>query len=170
MVILFSGRKSTAEKDIIDILSGYGASYISDKAVISGNGDFTIVSEYKKSEIRIKKGIAVFIDDTDRFDDQIFPDNMIGICEERNITALKAFKKSGIPVISCGMNSKNTVTLSSMNSNTLLATLQRSLTDRSGNNIYPTEFKIRLKKSRTPFAIMASVAVLLLNGITPNIL
>ncbi len=170
MVILFSERNSTAEREIIEILSSYGADYISDKTVISGDGDFTIVSEYKKAEIRIKKGIAVFIDDTDRFNNQIFPDGIIGICEEKNIPALKAFKKSGIPVISCGMNSKNTVTLSSINNNTLLATLQRSLTDRAGNNIDPTEFKIHLKKKRTPFAVMASVAVLLLNGKTPNIL
>ena len=113
MVILFSGRKSAVEKEIIEILSGYGADYISDKAVSSLGGRFTVVSEYKKTEIKLKSGIAVFIDDTDRFDNQVFPDGIIGICEDTNTAALKAFKDSGTPVISCGIGAKNTVTLSS---------------------------------------------------------
>ena len=168
MVILFSGRKSAVERDIIEILSGCGANYISDKAVTSGDGGFTIISEYKKTEINLKNGIAVFIDDTDRFNNQTFPKGIIGICEDSNQKALEIFKNSNIPVISCGMSAKNTVTLSSINSETLLAALQRTVTDCTGNEVDPGEFKIKLKKSYAPFAVMASTAVLLLNGITPK--
>ena len=135
MVILFSGRKSAVEKEIIEILTGYGANYISDKAVSSVDGSFTVVSEYKKTDIKLKSGIAVFIDDTDRFCNQIFPDGIIGICEDKNTAALKAFKTSGTAVISCGMSAKNTVTLSSFGDTSLLASLQRTLTDFEGNCI-----------------------------------
>ena len=169
MVILFSGRKSTVEKEIIEILSGYGADYISDKAVSSVGGQFTVISEYKKTDIKLKSGIAVFIDDTDRFDNQIFPDGIIGICEDNNTAALKAFKDSETPVISCGMSAKNTVTLSSFGDASLLASLQRTLTDFKGNEIDPAEFRIKLTKKYSPFAVMASAAVLLIMGIKPDV-
>ncbi len=168
MVILFSRRKCEEEKQIIEILSKYGANYISDKTVTAGDGSFTIISEYKKTEINIKNGIALILDDTDRFYNQTFKDGIIGICEDKNQKALEIFKRSNIPVVSCGMNSKNTITLSSLNSNSLLATLQRSLTDQSGKTVEPAEFKIKLTKEYLPFAVMASAAVLLLMGITPE--
>lgn len=168
MVILFSGRKSKTEKEIIEILTKYGATYISDKFVCENKGLFTIISTYKKTEINLNKGIAVFVDDTDRFSEQTFPIGIIGICEDSNLKALETFKNSRIAVISCGINLKNTITLSSMNDNGLLASLQRTVTDNSGLEIDPREFKIKLTKNFSPFAIMASVAVLLLNGIVPT--
>lgn len=169
MVILFSGRKCTVEKEIIEILSGYGASYISDKAVSSAEGRFTVISEYKKTDIKLKNGIAVFIDDTDRFANQVFPDGITGVCEDSNLKALSIFKSCGTPVISCGMNGKNTVTLSSLGSTSLLASLQRTVTDLCGNEVDPAEFKIKLTKQYSPFAVMASAAVLLLVGIKPDV-
>ncbi len=169
MVILFSGRKSAAENEIIEILSQYGANYISDKMVSAGMGRFTIISEYKKTDIKLKSGIAVFIDDTDRFNSQVFPDGIIGVCEDSNLKALELFRQSHIPVISCGMNAKNTVTLSSCGSDSLLVSLQRTLTDCSGCEIDPAEFKIKLTKNYSSFAVMASAAVLLLNGVAPEV-
>lgn len=168
MVILFSGRKSSTEKEIIEILTSQGGDYISDKAVCREKGLFTVISEYKKTDLKLKNGIALIIDDTERFEGQVFPKGIIGICEDSNQKALKLFEKSKIPVISCGMNSKNTVTLSSLNSDTLFASLQRTVTDITGKEIEPEEFRIKLKKSYRPFSVMASAAVLLLCGIVPT--
>lgn len=167
MVILFSGRKSDTEKEIIEILTGYGGNYISDKKVYGSDGAFTVISEYKKTELVIKKGIAVIIDDTDRFERQIFPKGIIGICESSNKQALEIFEKNRIPIISCGMNSKNTVTISSLNNKNLLLALQRTIIGLNENETEPGEFKIKLKKDYKPFSVMASAAVLLLYGILP---
>ena len=168
MVILFSDRKSRIEKEIIDILTFTGADYISDKTVCSREGVFTIISEYKKAELDITHGLAVFCENTNRFKNQTFPKGIIGICEDTNLNALELFKKSNTPVISCGLNGKNTVTLSSFKDNTMLVTLQRSITNIHKTEIEPCEFKIKLNKSYSPFAVLASSAVLLLKGITPK--
>ena len=55
MVLLFSNRKSKTEKEIIEILTSFGADYISDKKVSALNGPFTIVSEYKVTDLKLKK-------------------------------------------------------------------------------------------------------------------
>lgn len=168
LVILFSGRKSATEQEIIEILTSHGANYISDKAVISKGDKFTVISEYKKSDVKIKNGVALFIDDTNRFDAQTFGSGIMGICEDINTKALNIFEKSGIPVISCGMNGKNTVTLSSLNNSCVLVTLQRNIKDCFGKIVYSGEFIIKLTKKYSPFSVMASTAVLLLEGIIPN--
>ncbi|MBQ8532141.1 MAG: hypothetical protein IJ432_01750 [Clostridia bacterium] len=168
MVILLSDRKNRCEKEITEILTGVGANYISDKAVFSGTEQITIISSYKKTDLKMKKGIALILDDTKRFSGQTFPQGFIGICEDCNQKALELFSKSRIPVISCGMGAKNTITLSSINSETLLTTLQRTVTDINGNEIEPEEFKIKLKKEYLPFSVMASVAVMLLCGVIPT--
>lgn len=168
MVILFSDRKSTVEKEIITILTNHGGNYISDKAILGSNGFFTVVSEYKKTDLKINRGIAVFCDNTERFEKQTFPQGIIGICEDSNQNALSLFAKSKIPVISCGMSAKNTVTLSSLNNGYLLTALQRTLTDNCGKDIEPAEFKIKLNSAYNPFSVMASAAVLLLKGTVPK--
>lgn len=168
VVILFADRKSRTEKEIIDILTLFGANHISDKTVCSQEGVFTVVSEYKNIDIKLKSGIAVLCDTTQRFNKQSLPLGIIGICEDTNINALNLFYKNHIPVISCGMGNKNTITLSSLENNIMFVTLQRKITDIKGRIIEPAEFKITLKKNYSPFSVMASVAIILLEGLAPK--
>lgn len=168
MVILFSKRKSRTEKEIIEILTSLGGDYISDRTIQSNKGVFTVVSEYKPTDLKLKNGIAVILENSKRFDTQAFDNGIIGICEDINLKAFEQFKKSKIPVISCGMNPKSTITLSSINSDTVLVSLQRIITDINNNDIEPFEFKIKLKKNYNPFSITACAIILLLYGIIPE--
>lgn len=167
MVLLFSTRQSKCEKEIVEILKRHGACHISDKLITEGKGKFTAISLYKNTEITINKGIAIFLAENQRFLKQKLPIGIIGICEEKNSKALEIFRKNNITVLTCGIGSKNTITLSSIAKNTLLATIQRSIIDTNGNLLNPCEIKIHLTKEYLPYSVMAAVAVLLLNGITP---
>lgn len=168
MVVLFSNRKSKAEKEIVDILTACGADFISDKTVCAKGGYFTLTVFYKPTDLKIEKGIVLILDNTEKFLPQSLPDGTIGICEDCNSNALKIFEKNNIPVISCGNSSKNTITISSINDRNIIVTLQREITDKFGNIIYPGDYKIALSKDYSPFAVLSSAAILLLNGITPN--
>ncbi|MBR4123136.1 MAG: hypothetical protein IKT93_01810 [Clostridia bacterium] len=167
MVLLFADRKSREENEIAEILKHYNTKHISDKEICWGSA-FSVITLHKSVEIKAKKGIAVFCNDTERFKNQILPQGFIGICEDNNKSALNILKINNIPVISCGMNSKNTITLSSINSNTLVTGLQRTVFDLNYNEILPTELKIKLKENYKPFSVMVSVGILLLNGIIPD--
>ena len=168
MVLLLSDRKNKCENEIIEILSKYGAQHISDKFIGNDSGKFTILSLYKKSTVNLARGIAVFLDSGERFKEQELPVGIIGICEEQNKTALEIFKKNAIAVISCGLSSKNSITLSSMGDEQLFACLQRSIRNNNGEIIDPCEIKIKLTKNYQPFSVMASTAILLLTDISPK--
>ena len=147
MVILFSNRKNKLEKEIIEILSAFGGDFISDKVVTSKGGFFTVTACYKKTELNITKGVALILDDTEKYENQVFPKEMIGICEDRNQMALKIFKKNGLPVITCGSNPKNTLTLSSIDFNNYIITLQREVSGINGKTICPADYKVILQKT-----------------------
>ena len=168
MVILLSDRNNKHEKEIIEILKKHGGQHISDKFIGDNEGKFTVLSIYKKSELQINKGVIVFLDEGKRFADQEIPIGFIGVCDENNIKALSIFKKNKISAICCGLGSKNSITLSSLGDNSLFACLQRNIQKNDGKIIEQGEFKIKLTKKYLPFSIMASVAILLLYGITPN--
>ena len=141
MVILFVDKKTNAEKEISDILHRCGA----------GAADgITFITDYGKAESGVK-----------------LPSGTVGICEDSDRAALKILMESGVPVITCGMNPKSTVTLSSLTSSSALVSLQRTVTDIFGNDTEPCELGIKLNRGRSPFAVTASAAVLLLAGITP---
>ena len=167
MVVLFSNRKNNIEKEIIKILTKYGANYISDKIITKNKSTFTIISEYKATTLNLNKGIAVFLDDTERFSSQKFPEGFIGICEDTNIKALDIFKNSKIPVITCGMSNKNTVTVTSLSSNFLISSIQRSICNCFGEETEPAEYKIKLTNKYLPISVMFCTSILLLNGIIP---
>lgn len=162
MVILFSNRKSKLEKEILEILIACGADFVSDKSVVSAGGFFTATVCYKKTQIDAKKAIILIIDDSEKFKNQKLPLDVIGICEDVNFNALQVFKYNKVPVITCGNNHKNTITLSSIENNQYILTLQRQITDLKGNRILPTDYKITLDKKYSPEAVMLSGAVLCL--------
>lgn len=167
MVILLSDRKSKYEKEIINILKKYDFQHISDKFIGNTNCKFKLLSIYKKCELQIEKGVVVFLDQGNRFINQEIPIGFIGVCEDNNVTALSILKNKKISTICCGMNNKNSITLSSLNDEYLFACLQRNLQNINGNIVEQGEFKIKLTKKYLPFSIMAATAILLLKGITP---
>ena len=111
----------------------------------------SIASALDKLNIRyIKEAVAVLVESA-TVD--------IGICDSSDAAALLYFKTEGIPVITCGMGAKNTLTLSSFNDGTALITVQRELPFLSGGGEKPEEFSVHFEGDSSPFAVMAVFAV-----------
>lgn len=166
MVLLFSGKKSQIAEEISEILTNCGGMQITPKGIRGNRELFYAVSINKPCEIELGFGVAVFCDECKGFSNQILPSGIIGICEENNSNALKLLKKCRNPTVTCGMNNKNTVTVSSHQKDEIIAAIQRNITDLKGNLIEPCEFKMSLKKEYSPFSVLAAITVLLLSGIT----
>ena len=92
----------------------------------------------------------------------------IGICSDSNHRALTLLYETRTPVITCGMNGLNTITLSSHTARSCSVTLQRAIKTINGKITDPAEIPIKLTSAHTPFTVMATSAVMLLNGIFPE--
>lgn len=168
MVLLFGNKNNVYEKEIFEILKNYKINFISENKIITENEKLTIVSINKPTKIMSKTGIAVFLNESEIFQNQTIPNSFIGICNEDNTSALEICKNNNLNVICCGMNSKNTVTFSSIKNNILLISLQRNIININNNEIEPCEYKIKLKRNYHKFSILASFLILILNGIIPE--
>lgn len=167
MVILLCRKKSIIAKEIAEILTFHGANHITDSMILQKSGRFTVITKNEVCDLKLNNAVIVFCDNTRQFKNLPLPKGIVGICEENDRTALEILAKSSTPVITCGMNQKNTVTVSSLNGDIWLTALQRSLFDFNGNDVLPSEFKIHLKKRYKPFSVLAAATVLLLYGIKP---
>ena len=158
MEILFAEMACGAGKEIYEILQRSG---------IGEKTEFPVITEHERPEIGSNPAITVFAGNSEAFRGIALPGGTVGICEDSNLTALKILMENGATVITCGMNPKNTVTLSSLTSSSALVSLQRTVTDIFGNDAEPCEIGIKLNRGHSPFAVTASAAVLLLAGVTP---
>lgn len=165
MVVLFSDENSIFEDEITDILDNYKADCRSRNRVFCSGASFKLVTAHKPLKIDAPYCTAVMLASSDVFAKQEFPERTVGIYEENNRFALELFYKRNVPVISCGMNCKNTVTMSAVEGNKPLVSLQRSITDVNGKQIEQGEFMLENNADYHPFSVMAAKTVLLLNGI-----
>ncbi len=69
-------------------------------------------------------------------------------------------------LISCGLSSKDTLTLSSFTADSAVVSLQRSITSLSGAIVEPGDYPISIGATIDQFSILASVAVLILTDNT----
>ena len=74
----------------------------------------------------------------------------------------KTIAASGIPAITCGLSPKDTLTLSSRTSDSLMISLQRTMSSISGYSIDPVEIPLSLSCPRNPLLVLPAAAVLLL--------
>ena len=161
MVIIFSRRNSRFLKEIANILCNFGCGYIDDRKIVLKENCFSVIAEYNKTNIDFIKGVVVFCDDTEKFNGQTLPPNAIGVSDGNNRNALNIFKNNKTAAISCGMNPKNTITLSSIENGKIFISLQRTIIDINGNKIEPGEYKMDYNNSYDPFSYLISLAVLL---------
>ncbi len=84
-----------------------------------------------------------------------------GVCESCDKQALRYFKNKKVPVVTCGMGTKDTLTLSSFNQGTAMITVQRELPFEYEKSEKPEEFTLHFKGNPTPFSVMAIFIVLL---------
>lgn len=162
MVILFSKRKSPVQKEIAEILYKFGGNFIGDKSVRLSQGEFTVLSVTKPYDLDLKEAVVIFCDENEKFEKQVLPKGIIGICEAENKTALKILKRNSVAAITCGNGAKNTVTIASITPDTAIISLQRTLFNLKGRKIEPADFKIKPPKNCSSFSIMAAVTALLL--------
>ena len=69
-----------------------------------------------------------------------------------------------LPAITCGLRSRDTITLSSMAKESAVIDLRRSISCLDGSTVEPQEIPLRGQQPRENFLLMATAAILILCG------
>jgi hypothetical protein len=70
----------------------------------------------------------------------------------------------GLPAITCGLHSRDTITLSSIGEDSAVIGVQRAISNFNGSITEPQEFPIHFAKAIAPFTLMAVAAIFILSG------
>ena len=167
MVFLFSDSPCREQQEITEILRGYGAGIVSDREAAVQSPAFLLLALHAPVRLTADKGTAIFTSACETFREQRLPAAIAGVCASDNKTALAVLQKNKNPVITCGMDPRNALTLSGVSDHAVSAGLQRTLRDLNGNELSPAEYPVLLTKPYSPFAVLAAVAALLREGIAP---
>lgn len=85
----------------------------------------------------------------------------IAIVNAENTAVLQQLSAADIPTIPCGLSDHDTITLASSTEDSLVVSLQRSLTAFSGETVEPMEFPVltKLTRSLSRYQLMAFCAI-----------
>ena len=89
---------------------------------------------------------------------------VIAVVNSNNTEALQTASALKIPAVTCGMQSKDTITLSSITQESAVLSIQRSIVTFDNTVIEPSEIPLTLHSSLDNFTILAVCAILILSG------
>ncbi len=111
------------------------------------------------------KGILLFKNSFSPLPGHCLPRELFPIFEARNTAASSFLRGTGVVAITCGTSPRDTLSLSSLDDNSAMVSLQRCITTLDGYVVEPGDISVSLQHSRSPHQILAAVSVLLLAGI-----
>ena len=94
----------------------------------------------------------------------LLPADAVGLLSSDNLNAAEWIRRCGIRAITLGMSSKDTLTLSSITSDSAVLCLQRAISDLSGNTLDPVEIPLSLSRRYDAFSILCAAAIFILSG------
>ena len=174
--ILLCGRQDTApdqalEQEICRVLSACGGVCRISEGVITlpDTCKFFLVQQNRPLRLRTESGVCVLPPEARPFARWRVPPGFVAVAPSDNPTALRTLERQGPQAVTCGMSASDTVTLSSLDENRPVVSLQRNLRTLSGEQAEPGEYPVRLAAPISPYGLMAAVSILLLAGLDPNL-
>lgn len=89
---------------------------------------------------------------------------VVAIVDSCNQDVMKLVSETELPAITCGLSARDTITLSSINEDSAVIDLQRSITCFDGKIMEPQEIPISLCSTIDSFALMCVAAIFILSG------
>ncbi len=153
-----SSKDREHEKLIKNRLSeSYTVTYINKSSFYkTGNGYNLIVFDSEKPEINVD-GSILLMKENGVIPDKL-PEDVTAIINADNESQLRAVQKSGIRAITCGTSGTSTVSFSSETEDTLVISLNRSITALSGKIIQPLEIPAK-KGEAERYSLMSYTAL-----------
>ena len=88
----------------------------------------------------------------------------VAVVDSQNIKLGPIVASTGIPAITCGLSARDTITLSSIRTDSAVIDLQRSVTCFDNSIVEPQDIPVNLEKPVDSFALMAVASVCILTG------
>lgn len=126
--------------------------------------DFFLWEGETVPELRVKDGILLIRTGAKLKHGQKIPDGFHCILNSRSRRDAELLSGMGIPVVACGMGSRDTLSIASLDYGSAVLSLQRSLYTLQGTLLEPHDFQVHVEGKAGPAQILPTAMLLLLLG------
>jgi hypothetical protein len=153
---------------------GLSALHITNKSIAmippsAKQPDYLIIDHANMDYIQLAKGIVICKQGISIYQNGLnLPKEFFAIVDPENIDAVQMLKKNCMQTITCGLSQKDTFNFSSIGLEKAVVSLQHTIRNLNGDIIEPCEIPIQFNTEHSEYALLASIAVLVLSG-TANI-
>ena len=136
-----------------------------------GGCDFLVIESDRPMELNIPDGVIIFkstLDHFANFTGPAIPEGFTAVVESCNAGALTLLRRSGATVITCGMASTDTMSLSSIAEQSGAVSLLREIRTLSGETVEARDIPVSYTPGLSEYGVLAACAVLLLAGRDPE--
>ena len=124
-----------------------------------------IIADHESfKRIRLEPRIIVFGGKKHCDISRLAAENTIVIANSCDYEQIEYISKTKLPAITCGLFAKDTITLSSIERDSAVINLQRSVTCFNGETAEPQEIPVRFERPVDSYLLMAYAAILILTG------
>jgi hypothetical protein len=147
-VIGKSTDKILEEIILSQLIKTYRVTYIKNKSLVqAGTGYEIVVADTTElKSLYIPESIIV-MKNGGKIPEIPLPEKSIIIANSENLEQLAALKNSNLNVITCGISDKDTLSCSSITSDSIVISLNRQITAFSGRKIQPLEIPLKFDKN-----------------------
>ena len=136
-----------------------------------GDGTQLLLTDCRTFESIFTDAALLIFKDTGGFSpESIMAKSIIAVVDSGNPEIMAFVSGTKFPAVTCGLSPRDTITLSSINVDSAVVNLQRTLTCLDGSFVEPQEIPVTLKRPIDSFTLMAAAAVFILSGNTPKLL
>ena len=132
------------------------------------NIQFLVYDCERLPQMELKSGIILFKNSFKSQEQIEIPSGFSCILEMKNIHAAEMLNRTGTAAITCGTNSKDTLSIAGLDETSAALSLQRSVMTVDGSILEPHDFTVKLLSKLSPSRILAVCAVLLISGINSS--
>lgn len=169
IILCGKANDTSISSALLPALSRYGGVQyynINHLAILGSNKmKFILYDCEKLPQIELDSGIIIFKNSFNDSQQIKIPSGFSCILETKNIHAAELLNSAGAVAITCGTNSKDTLSIAGLDETSAALSLQRSVMTIGGNVLEPHDFTVKFKEQLSPNRILAVCAVLLISGI-----
>lgn len=170
IIVIYGSEEDKSLNDtLLRALAKYGGVqfHCKDKIISyseQGNPKYLVYDVNKLPLFLNCEGILILKNSFKDIDDNYLPSNFLPVFDNQNLKAVKFLKDRCKIVLTCGVSSKNTLSISSIDESSAVVSLQRYMIIKN-KIVEPHDFTINLTKQVEPQDLLFTCAILLLSDI-----
>lgn len=169
ILLLGDAQNHTFRNALLPVLERYGGVlYVGERQIfrlIAEKPAFFVYDCERMPELHLDRGLLLFTGSCPQTAPILLPSGICSILESGNQQAAALLQNSKSPVVTCGMSTKDTLSVASVEEDGAVLSLQRNVSTLDGRLVEPHDFRVSFRAGMRSQQLLSISMILLLCGV-----